>query len=89
MTAWISGTTNTTAHAGAALSADYKLAEGSDISLRGLYSNFRNWGHKFVYTMNDVGLYDPTNPTGNAPAYSQDWRRPNMAVAAWLYKAST
>jgi TonB-dependent receptor len=63
-------------------SADYKLAEGSDISLRGLYSNFRNWGHKFVYTMNDVGLYDPTNPTGNAPAYSQDWRRPNMAVGS-------
>ena len=63
-------------------SADYKLAEGSDISLRGLFSNFRNWGHKFVYTMNDVGLYDPKNPTANTPAYSQDWRRPNMAVGS-------
>ena len=29
---------------GATASADYKLREGSDISLRGLYSNFRNWG---------------------------------------------
>jgi TonB-dependent receptor len=57
---------------GATGSADYKLAEGSDISLRGLFSNFRNWGHKFVYTMNDGGL----------PQYSQDWRRPNMVVSS-------
>ena len=53
-------------------STDYKLAEGSDISLRGLFSTFRNWGHKWVYTMND----------GAAPQYSQDWRRPNMAVGS-------
>ncbi len=53
-------------------STDYKLAEGSDISLRGLFSTFRNWGHKFVFTMNDGGL----------PQYSQDWRRPNMLVGS-------
>jgi TonB-dependent receptor len=53
-------------------SIDYKLGEGSSISLRGLYSNFRNWGNKWVFTMND----------GAAPQYSQDWRRPNMAIGS-------
>jgi len=53
-------------------SVDYKLNEGSNISLRGLYSNFRNWGNKWVFTMND----------GAAPQYSQDWRRPNMAIGS-------
>ncbi|MGC2613923.1 MAG: TonB-dependent receptor [Terracidiphilus sp.] len=55
---------------GMTATADYKLREGSDISLRGIYSNFRNWGNKWVYTLNDADV----------PGYSQDWRRPNMAI---------
>ncbi len=57
---------------GATGSADYKLREGSNISLRTLFSTFRNWGNKWVFTMND----------GGAPQYSQDWRRPNMAIGS-------
>ena len=57
---------------GFAGSADYKLGEGSDISVRGLYSTFRNWGNKWVFTLND----------GGKPGYSQDWRRPNMALGS-------
>jgi len=57
---------------GATGSVDYKLSEGSNISLRGLFSTFRNWGHKWVYTVND----------GANPGYGQDWRRPNMAVGS-------
>jgi TonB-dependent receptor len=53
-------------------SLDYKLNEGSSISLRALYSNFRNWGNKWAFTTND----------GAAPQYSQDWRRPNMAIGS-------
>ena len=53
-------------------SLDYKLNEGSGIALRGLYSNFRNWGNKWVYTLVD----------GAVPQYSQDWRRPNMMVSS-------
>ncbi len=53
-------------------SIDYKLSEGSSVSLRGLYSNFRNWGNKWAFTTND----------GGAPQYSQDWRRPNMAIGS-------
>ena len=53
-------------------STDYKLGEGSDIALRGLFSTFRNWGNKWVYSLND----------GGTPQYGQDWRRPNMAVGS-------
>jgi TonB-dependent receptor len=35
-----------------------------------LFSTFRNWGNKWVYSLND----------GDLPGYSQDWRRPNMAI---------
>jgi len=57
---------------GATATADYKLREGSNISLRGLFSTFRNWGNKWVYTLQD----------GKDPKYSQDWRRPNMSVGS-------
>jgi outer membrane receptor protein involved in Fe transport len=55
---------------GMTASADYKMREGSNISIRGLFSTFRNWGNKWTYTMQD----------GKIPKYSQDWRRPNMAI---------
>ncbi|HEY2361483.1 MAG TPA: TonB-dependent receptor [Candidatus Angelobacter sp.] len=57
---------------GLAGSTDYKLGEGSDIHLRGLYSTFRNWGQKYVYTLND----------GDVPQASQDWRRPDFAIGS-------
>ena len=59
---------------GATGSLDYKLNEGSDIALRTLFSTFRNWGNKWVFTMND-----PSSGTA-IPGYGQDWRRPNMAI---------
>jgi len=68
---------------GATGTVDWKLREGSSISARTLFSTFRNWGNKWVYTMVDPSLYDPTQPVmGNPgnPVYSQDWRRPNMAI---------
>ncbi len=57
---------------GLAGSTDYKLNEGSGIYLRGLYSTFQNWGHKWVYTLND----------GDNPKASQDWRRPDFAIGS-------
>ncbi|HET9832100.1 MAG TPA: TonB-dependent receptor [Vicinamibacterales bacterium] len=51
-------------------SADYRISNGSSLSLRGLYSTFRNWGQKWVYTLND----------GDVPGSSVDWRRPDYAV---------
>lgn len=63
-------------------SLDYKLNEGSGIYLRGLYSTFQNWGHKWVYT-----LVDGTNPnnvgtSAGLPQASQDWRRPDFAIGS-------
>ncbi len=57
---------------GLAGSTDYKLGEGSGIYLRGLYSTFRNWGNKWVYSLND----------GDNPQASQDWRRPDFAIGS-------
>ncbi len=57
---------------GATGSTDYKLGQGSDVSLRFLFSTFRNWGSKWVYTLND----------GGTPSLGQDWRRPNMAIGS-------
>jgi TonB-dependent receptor len=51
-------------------SSDYRLSNGSSLSLRGFYSTFRNWGQKWVYTLND----------GDVPKASIDWRRPDYAV---------
>ncbi len=51
-------------------SADYHLDNGSTLAVRGLYSTFRNWGQKWVYTLND----------GDVPSASIDWRRPDYAV---------
>jgi len=58
--------------------ADYKLREGSDIAVRGLFSTFRNWGYKGVFTTNDGA----TQGDSSNPQYSQDWRRPNLAVGS-------
>lgn len=58
-------------------SMDYKLSEGSGIYLRGLYSTFRNWGNKWVYTLND----------GANPQASQDWRRPDFAIGSLVLGA--
>src|SRR4029077_16433257 len=51
-------------------SSDYRVNNNTSLSIRGLYSTFRNWGQKWVYTPND----------GDVPGASIDWRRPDYAV---------
>jgi outer membrane receptor protein involved in Fe transport len=51
-------------------SSDYRLNNNNSFAVRGLYSTFRNWGQKWVYTLND----------GDVPGSSIDWRRPDYAV---------
>src|SRR6266581_9032355 len=48
---------------GLAGSADYKLAEGSNIYIRGLYSDFKNYGDRWVYSLTD------NTPILNPPQY--------------------
>lgn len=53
-------------------SADYNLGQGSDISLRGIFTNFRNWGDDQIHSLNDHAF----------PTAGQSRRRPNMVVAS-------
>jgi TonB-dependent receptor len=53
-------------------SADYNLGQGSDISLRGIFTNFRNWGDDQIHTLNDHAF----------PTAGQSRRRPNMVIAS-------
>jgi TonB-dependent receptor len=55
-------------------STDYRISNGSSLAFRALYSTFRNWGQKWVYTLND----------GDVPAASVDWRRPDYAIGSYV-----
>lgn len=50
---------------GLAGSTDYKLGEASDIYLKGLYSDFHNYGDRWAYTLTDntpgIQLLNPSN----------------------------
>jgi TonB-dependent receptor len=50
---------------GLAGSTDYRLGQGSDIYLRGLYSDFHNYGDRWAYTLTDntqgITLLNPSN----------------------------
>ncbi|PYU26493.1 MAG: hypothetical protein DMG32_09870 [Acidobacteria bacterium] len=72
---------------GLAGSADYKLGEASNIYIRGLYSNFKNYGDRWVYSLTD------NTPVFNANVPSQFPNAPTLlgsngcgfdqAPAAW------
>jgi TonB-dependent receptor len=50
---------------GLAGSADYKLGEGSNIYMRGLYSDFQNYGDRWVYSLTDnTPIQSPVTPSG-------------------------
>jgi TonB-dependent receptor len=53
-------------------SADYNLGQGSSVSLRGIFTNFRNWGDDQIHTLVDGGY----------PQAGQSRRRPNMVIAS-------
>ena len=53
-------------------SVDYNLGQGSGISLRGIFTNFRNWGDDQIHTLND----------GAFPTAGQSRRRPNMVISS-------
>ncbi|MGA3026169.1 MAG: TonB-dependent receptor, partial [Bryobacteraceae bacterium] len=55
---------------GFAGSLDYKLAEGSSVYLRYLYSDFEDFGDKWTYTLNN----------GDVPKYKTSSRTPDYAI---------
>jgi len=68
---------------GLAGGADYKLGDGSSIYLRGLYSDFHNYGDRWVYTIFDnnpnVTLLAPTPGT---PQFNTQQRRPDYTIGS-------
>jgi TonB-dependent receptor len=79
-------------------STDYKLGEGSDIYLRGIYSSFHDFGDKWVYTLTDntqgISLLNAngcqTNngvtvaPCAGVPAFSESNRVPVFNIGSLL-----
>ena len=84
---------------GLAGSTDYKLAEGSNIYFRGFYSDFKNFGDRWVYTLNDntelvtggatMLLNDPNgfgsgSPAPVTPSFNTSIRLPDYAIASFV-----
>ena len=60
---------------GLAGSVDYKPSDGSTLYIRGLYSDFHNYGDRWVYSIND-NLFG----NGGTPSFNAQIRRPDYAV---------
>jgi TonB-dependent receptor len=78
---------------GTAGSADYKLGEGSDVYARFLYSNFKNYGDRWVYSLTDntpgIGLLDGNGCDSSGvctgtPSFNTQDRRPNIGIGSIL-----
>jgi TonB-dependent receptor len=85
---------------GLAGSMDYKLGDGSNIYVRGLYSDFHNYGDRWVYSFTDntpgIQLLGsngcPTDtvtnltvaPCGGTPSFNDQIRRPDYAIGSVL-----
>ena len=67
---------------GLAGSSDYKLAEGSNLYLHGFYSDFKNFGDRWVYHVNDnTPGTNLINGSGGNPSFNASTRRPDYAIA--------
>ena len=75
---------------GLAGSADYTLGQGSNIYLRGLYSDFHNYGDRWAYTLTDntpgIQLLAPGNAGGGttAPTFNAQLRNPDIGVGSLM-----
>ncbi len=70
---------------GFASTADYKLGEGSSIYVRALYSDFKDYGDKWVYTLNDnTNLTGGPGDGSGTPKFSGSSRRPDYAIGSVL-----
>src|SRR5437660_6974852 len=85
---------------GLAGSADYKPSDGSTIYIRGLYSDFKNYGDKWAYSLTDntqgIKLLgsngcatDPTTglttaPCTGVPSFNDQIRRPDYGIGSLL-----
>ncbi|HWF13463.1 MAG TPA: TonB-dependent receptor [Candidatus Acidoferrales bacterium] len=70
---------------GLAGSLDYRLTEGSNLYAHGLFSNFKNYGDRFDYGINDNTPGVTTlNGNGGTPSFGTQIRRPDISVGSVL-----
>jgi TonB-dependent receptor len=60
-------------------SADYKLSESSNLYVHTLFSDFKDYGHRFEYILN---TNDTGTPGSNVPQFTTEIRNPNFQVAS-------
>jgi TonB-dependent receptor len=65
---------------GVAGSTDYQLGEGSNVYLRGMFSEFHNFGDRWVYSLNDNSGLPLLNSAGGAPSFNNSTRRPRYII---------
>jgi len=70
---------------GVAGSTDYSLGQGSDLYARFLYSNFKNYGDRWVYSLNDnTPDVQLLGGNGGTPSFNTQDRRPNIGIGSLL-----
>ncbi|HEY1483256.1 MAG TPA: TonB-dependent receptor [Candidatus Acidoferrum sp.] len=70
---------------GVAGSADYQIGQNSNLYLRGLFSDFHNFGDRWVYTLNDNSTgsnINLLNGSGGAPSFNNSTRRPRYIISS-------
>lgn len=78
---------------GAATSFDYKLSESSLLFAKTFYSDFKDYGDKWTYTLNEatddngLGIFPPnctpgddSNPCGDTPKFKTSRRAPDYGI---------
>ena len=72
---------------GLAGSADYRIRDGSNVYARFLYSDFKNYGDRWAYQLQDntpgVSLLAPGNQ-GGTPSYDGELRNPDIQVGSLI-----
>ncbi|WP_263351789.1 TonB-dependent receptor [Acidicapsa acidisoli] len=72
---------------GLAGSADYRIRDGSNLYARFLYSDFKNYGDRWAYQLQDntpgVSLLAPQNQ-GGTPSYDGELRNPDIQVGSLI-----
>jgi TonB-dependent receptor len=62
-------------------SLDYKLAEGSNLYFNGFYSDFKNYGDRWVYNISDnTPNVNLINGSGGNPTFNASIRRPDYGI---------
>jgi TonB-dependent receptor len=63
-------------------SADYKLSETTNLYVHTLFSDFKDYGHRFEYILNILNTNDTGIPGPNVPQFTTEIRNPDFQVAS-------